>query len=173
MNDGGSGMPLLDLVALAVVMLAIGRGIYIGLVREGLSLVAIGLCTIVTRLGVVPLAERMTTLTGGDLTGKTALWISGVLLVMATILACGLAARVIRKGIRFAGLGWADRVGGGALGFAEGTIVAAILVLIALWLVGPDHATTAGARSVELVEQFQSAREIGELPPVAAPGDWF
>jgi hypothetical protein len=30
-----------------------------------------------------------------------------------------------------------------------------------------------GARSVELVEELQSAREAGELPAVASPGKWF
>ncbi len=42
--------------------------------------------------------------------------------------------------------------------------MASILVVIALWLVGPNHASTQGARSVELVEKLRSWREAGELP---------
>jgi membrane protein required for colicin V production len=166
-------LPLIDMIALSVVALAVVRGIWIGLIREGLSLAAIGLATIVTRLFVNPLSVQLTELTGGELSGRTAVWIAGVLLVMATILICGVAARLMKRGATFAGLGWADRVGGGALGFAEGGIIAAIVVLIALWLVGADHPATEGARSVQFVEQFQSAREAGELPAVASPGDWF
>ena len=52
-------------------------------------------------------------------------------------------------------------------------IIAAVLVMIAVWLVGPDHAATEGARSVELVEELQAAHQNGDLPAVAAPGDWF
>ncbi len=153
-----SDLPLIDLIALAVIALAIARGIWIGLIREGLSLVAIGLCTIVTRLFVDPLSLRLTQLSGGDISGKAALWIAGVLLIMATVLVCGMAARLMKRGAQFAGLGWADRVGGGALGFAEGAIVAVVIVLIALWLVDPNHVAMKGARSVELVEELQSAR---------------
>jgi len=168
-----SDLPLIDMAVLVVVLFAIARGVWIGLIREGLSLAAIGLCTIVARLFVNPLSVQLSELTGSEITGKTAVWIAGVLLVMATILVCGVIARLIKRGAQFAGLGWADRVGGGALGLAEGSIVAAVIVLITLWLVGPDHEAMKDARSVELVEELQSARERGDLPSVASPGKWF
>ena len=172
-------LPLMDMIAGTVVFAAIIRGLWIGLVREGLSLAAIGLCTIVTRLFIDPVTIQLTELTSGEITGKTAVWIAGVLLVMATILACGLAAQLIKRGVQFAGLGWADRAGGAALGLAEGAIVAAVLVLIALWLVGPDHPATEGAQSVEIVEEWRGAQGGGledledRLPSVASPGEWF
>lgn len=172
MND----LPLIDMLAATIVFVALIRGIWIGLVREGLSLAAIGLCTIVTRLFLDPLSLQLTEWTGGELVGKTATWIAGVLLVVATILACGAIARLMKKGVQFAGLGWADRVGGGALGVAEGTLISAVLVMIAIWLVGPDHPTTDGARSVALVEEWRSTHLEGlegELPNVASPGSWF
>lgn len=165
--------PFIDLIVMTIVTLAAVRGVWIGLIREGLSLAAIGLCTIVTRLFVEPVAIQLTAWSGDEITGKTAIWIAGVLLVMATILVCGVVARMMKRGASFAGLGWADRLGGGALGLAEGSIVAAVVVLIALWVVGPDHTVTKDARSVALVEQLQSAHEAGELPAVAAPGKWF
>ena len=165
--------PLIDMIAMTVLLVAVVRGVWIGLIREGLSLAAIGIATIVTRLAVGPFSAWLTDATGGELSGKTSVWIAGVLLVMATIVVLGMIARLLKRGAQFAGLGWADRVGGGALGAAEGAIVCAAVVLIALWLVGPDHATTDGARAVEIVEQLQSMREQGELPAVAAPGKWF
>jgi len=165
-------LPLIDMIAATVVFAAMVRGMWIGLVREGLSLAAIALCTIVTRLFVDGFTIQLTEWTGGELTGKTATWIAGVLLVMATILLCGVLARVMRKGVEFAGLGWADRAGGGALGLAEGTLVAAVIVMITVWLVGPDHPSTNGARSVALVEDWRSAHLQGR-PAVASPGDWF
>ena len=166
-------VPLIDMIVMTVLFITVVRGIWIGLIREGSSLAAIGIATIVTRLLVDPFSAQLTELTGGEITGKTALWIAGVLLVVATIVVLGFVARLLRRGAEAAGLGWADRLGGGALGAAEGVIVAAVLVTIALWLVGPDHATTEGARSIELVEQLQSMHENGELPAVSAPGDWL
>jgi len=166
-------LPLIDMIVGSVILLAVIRGIWIGMIREGLSLAAIAVATLVTRLFVHPLASSLTDLTGGDITGKTAVWIAGVLLVVATVLLLGFAARLLKRSAEYAGLGWADRVGGGALGAAEGAIVAAVIVLITLWLVGPDHAATDGARSVEVVEQLQAMREDGQLPAVAAPGEWF
>lgn len=174
-----SEAPLIDMIAATVVCLAMIRGVFIGLVREGLSLVAIGLCTIVTRLFVDPVSVWLTEVTANEVTGKTAVWIAGVLLVVGTILVCGLAAKLLKRSLQFAGLGWADRLGGGALGVAEGSIVAAVLVMIAIWLVGTDHPLTEGARSVELVEVFRSEHaddlegfEV-DLPSVASPGKWF
>jgi uncharacterized membrane protein required for colicin V production len=168
-----SELPLLDMIVLTVVFIAVIRGIWIGLIREGSSLAAIGIATIVTRLLVDPFSLQITQWTGGEITGKTAIWIAGVLLVVATILVLGFAARLLRRGAEAAGLGWADRLGGGALGAAEGAIVAAVVVILAIWLVGPNHATTDGARSIELVKEFQSMREKGELPEVASPGEWL
>jgi uncharacterized membrane protein required for colicin V production len=164
---------LIDMIVLTVLFIATSRGIWIGLIREGSSLAAIGIATIVTRLLVYPFSAQLTELTGGEITGKTAMWIAGVLLVVGTIVVLGFVARLLRRGAEAAGLGWADRLGGGALGAAEGAIVAAVLVTIALWLVGPDHATTEGARSIELVEELQSLHERGELPAVGSPGDWL
>jgi uncharacterized membrane protein required for colicin V production len=169
----GADLPLIDMIVLTVLFITVLRGIWIGLIREGSSLAAIGIATIVTRLFVHPFSTQLTEVTGGEISGKTAVWIAGVLLVIATIVVLGFTARLLRRGAEAAGLGWADRLGGAALGAAEGAIVAAVLVTIALWLVGPDHATTHGARSIELVEQLQSMRENGELPAVASPGDWL
>ena len=167
-----SNLPLLDLIAFGVVALACLRGLWIGLIREGLSLATVGFATIVTRLYATPVSDWLTGETGGELTGRTALWIAGVLLVVATIAVLAVVGRLLRRSAEVVGLGWADRMGGGALGAAEGAIVASILVVIALWLVGPNHASTRGARSVELVETVRSWREAGDLPKVAAPGNW-
>jgi len=165
-----SSLPLLDWVALGLVSLAGLRGLWIGLIREGLSLATVGFATIATRLYVNPVAEWLTERTGGELVGRTSLWIAGVLIVLATIAVLAVVGRLLRRGAEAVGLGWADRMGGGALGVAEGSIVASILVVIALWLVGPNHASTEGARSVEVVERLRSLREAGTLPAVAAPG---
>jgi membrane protein required for colicin V production len=164
-----SSLPLLDWIAVALVGLACLRGLWIGLIREGLSLATVGIATIVTKLYVTPTSSWLTGQTGGELTGRTSVWIAGVLIVLATIAVLAILGRLLSRSAAVVGLGWADRMGGGALGFAEGAIVASILVLTALWILGPDHASTQGARSVEMVQKLRSLREAGELPSVAAP----
>ncbi len=168
MND----IPFIDLAVTTILAIAIGRGVWIGLIREGLSIAAIGAATIVTRLAVDPLSIRLTELTAGEISGRAAVWIAGVVLVVATILVVGSLARFLRRGARLAGLGWADRMGGGALGLAEGAVISTILVLLALWLVGPAHPTLAGSRSLAVVEQLQTLQNEGALPTVTAPGPW-
>ncbi|MFP6656317.1 MAG: CvpA family protein, partial [Myxococcota bacterium] len=120
-----------------------------------------------------PVALQLTALSGDQLTEKTAGWIAGVLLVVTTIIVLSFAARLLRRGAVVAGLGWADRLGGGALGAAEGVIVSAVIVTIALWLVGPNHVATEGARSAELVKEVQTMHESGELSVNTSPADWF
>jgi membrane protein required for colicin V production len=164
-----SSLPLLDWIALTLVGLACLRGLWIGLIREGLSLATVGIATIVTKLYVTPTSGWLTGQTDGELTGRTSVWIAGVLIVLATIAVLAIVGRLLSRSAAVVGLGWADRMGGGALGFAEGAIVASILVVIALWILGPNHASTQGARSVELVQKLRSLREAGELPSVAAP----
>ncbi len=168
MND----IPFIDLAVTTILAIAIGRGVWIGLIREGLSIAAIGAATIVTRLAVDPLSIRLTELTAGEISGRAAVWIAGVVLVVATILVVGSLARFLRRGARLAGLGWADRMGGGALGLAEGAVISTILVLLTLWLVGPAHPTLAGSRSLAVVEQLQTLQNEGALPTVTAPGPW-
>lgn len=165
-----SELPLLDVIALAIVSLACLRGLWIGLIREGLSLATVGIATIVTRLYLDPVASWVAEKTGGELTGRTGLWIAGVLIVVATVALLGLVSRLLRRSAEAVGLGWADRLGGGALGAAEGAMVASILVVIALWLVGPNHVSTRDAQSVEWVERLRAERAAGRLPSVAAPG---
>jgi uncharacterized membrane protein required for colicin V production len=167
-----SDTPFIDLAVATILAIAIGRGIWIGLIREGLSIAAIGAATIVTRLAVDPLSIRLTELTAGEISGRAAVWIAGVILVVTTILVVGSLARFLRRGARFAGLGWADRMGGGALGLAEGAVIATIIVLLALWLVGPTHPTLAGSRSLAAIEQLRTLQDEAALPAVTAPGLW-
>ena len=164
--------PFIDLVIATILVFAVSRGLWIGLIREGLSIAALGAATIVTRIGVDPLALRLTEWSGGELTGRTALWISGILLVLATLLVVGTAARMLRRGAQFVGLGWADRLGGGALGFAEGAVLSAVLLVVVSWWIGPDHPSLADSRSLEILEQLRELRsgESRDLPAVAAPG---
>jgi uncharacterized membrane protein required for colicin V production len=51
-------------------------------------------------------------------------------------------------------LGWADRLGGSVLGLAEGGLVAAVLLLLAVRVLGTDTPTLRDSRSVAVLEEL-------------------
>jgi uncharacterized membrane protein required for colicin V production len=69
--------------------------------------------------------------------------------------------RVIRRGVRAVGLGFADRVGGALLGTAEGVLVVALLLTFVTGYLGRDHPALADTRTLAAMEQLELlAREI-------------
>ena len=67
-------------------------------------------------------------------------------------------------------LGWVDRLGGGALGAAEGALVSALVIVSLSWLLGPAHELLAESRSLAAFERLQEevAARGGSLPDVAS-----
>ena len=87
---------------------------------------------------------------------------------MGSILVVALVGRTVRRGIRMAGLGMADRLAGGVVGATEGAIAVALLMMLAITAVGRDHPALADTRALEAFEQAEKLAE-GQLPQVAAP----
>ena len=171
-------MTLLDGIVGCVLLAAIARGLYIGLIREGFSMAALAAAVIVTRGALGPASSWLVSATDGQIGELAAPWIAGSAIALATATAVGFAGRVMRRGFQLAGLSWADRMGGAALGLAEGALVAVIVVLGATWVVGRDHPSVADSRSLAVYDQVQQlaierADELPEppkLPHVALPG---
>lgn len=171
-------MTVLDGIVGSVLVAALARGLYIGLVREGFSMAALAAAVIVTRATVMPASQWLVEATGGQIGTVAAPWIAGGVISLATVTAVGLLGRIMRRGLQLAGLSWADRMGGAALGLAEGGLVAVIVVLSAIWLVGRDHPGVASSRSLAVYDQVQKVvveradelPEVPELPHVALPG---
>jgi membrane protein required for colicin V production len=113
--------------------------------------------------------------TGGEIGAGAAPFITGAVILVATIGLVGFLGRYLKRGAKAVGLGWADRIGGGALGFAEGALVATLLVSGATLVFGRDHESIEQSRSVEAVEKLQEyvstnyGDELDQLPDVAAP----
>lgn len=161
----------LDGVVLAILLVAFVRGLFRGLIREAFSIGALAGACLAVRYGMEPLALWLQELTGGALGSATAPWISGVVLAVAAIALVSLLGRLLRRGSDAVGLGFVDRVGGGALGAAEGALVAALILVAATWIVGRDHPLLAQSKSLDAFEGLQVALEErgARLPDVAAP----
>ncbi len=160
-----------DILVMAILGIAVLRGVFRGLIREAFSIAALAGACLMVKLFAVPLAARLETATGGEITGWAAPWLAGAILSVGTIVAIAIVGRFVRRGSRWAGLGWADRAGGAVLGAAEGGLVVAILLVLAAVLLGREHPTLAESRSfgaLERIEQIAQAPDPG-TPDVAAP----
>ncbi len=161
-----------DVVVAAILGVALLRGLFLGLIREAFSLAALGGACIVVRIYHAPAADWLIGASRGEIGPQAAPWIAGAALGVGTIAAVAIAGRLVRKGVRFAGLGWADRAGGAVLGAAEGALVAGVLLLVVGLTLGRNHPFVAGSRSIaalERIERIATEREPGRIDVAAPP----
>ncbi len=115
-------------VALALI---IGGSVIAGLMR-GFARVFVGIVAAI--LGLI-LAAWFYGTAGGFLTPyvshKSIASLVGFLLVFCGVLLCGaVAAKLLGMAFRWVGLGWLDRLLGGALGLVRGVVVAVVVVMV-------------------------------------------
>jgi membrane protein required for colicin V production len=161
-------MAAFDVLAVAILSLAALRGLLIGMIREAFSLIALGGAIVTVRLFTDPLAAWLRAeahVAWGDLTLRVA---AGALLVVSTVGAVIITGKIVKRGVRAAGLGWADRLGGGLLGTAEGLLVVGLILAGAVAAVGRDHGIVAHSRTLAFFDEARGVAQ-GSPPHVAAP----
>jgi uncharacterized membrane protein required for colicin V production len=84
---------------------------------------------------------------------------------LVTLLAVALLRRLVRRGVRGAGLALADRAAGALLGAVEGALVAGALVFGLAALLGRDDEALAGTRSLAAYEWAEAAAGIERETP--------
>jgi len=154
----------IDVAVLSILSIAAGRGLWLGLVREAFSLAGLGAASFaVWRFGDAA-AEALAPRIGDGLPPAAvhALAVAG--LGLGILLVVALAGRIVRRGVRFAGLGLADRVAGGCLGALEGALVAALLLGGMTLALDPGHPWLAQSQAVAVFERLRES-----LAPRAAP----
>jgi membrane protein required for colicin V production len=160
-----------DVATLAILTLAVLRGLFIGLIREVFSLGALAAACIAVRLGTAPAADWMLLNLPLEIGSLTARVVAGIVIAIAVIVSMAAVGRVLRRGARWAGLGFADRLAGGVLGAAEGSLVIVVLMLLGIALVGRDHPHLADSQTLAA---FESAERLAQqtrpvLPPAQSP----
>ena len=138
-----AGLGSIDIVALAVLLLAALRGMSLGLIREVFSLGALAAAVIAVRVWNEPFAHWLQRASGNQLPHYLLPWLAGALLAVAVVAAVATFGRVMRQGARSVGLGFFDRLGGAALGVAEGAIAAGTRIPNATMSTGPTPATSS------------------------------
>jgi len=159
----------LDLVCLVILAIAVGRGVLRGLLREAFSIASLAAACLVVMLFYGDAAEWLLRVTQGRIGEIGAPWVGGALLGIITIGVITLIGRLMRRGAKFAGLGWADRAGGAVLGTAEGVLVGAVIVSLLGYAIGRDHPVLVQSRSLEALEQLEHFAKTGELPEIELP----
>lgn len=112
------------LLALACVLVVVGM-------VKGLVRILIGVAALIAAFAVAVryhtgLAERLVALDFGLEWLRLLAWL---MIFLAVIIAGGLLAFLVRRLVKAAMLGWADRLGGAALGLAAAMLAAALVVL--------------------------------------------
>lgn len=160
-----------DFVVGAILGVAALRGLFRGLTREAVSIASLAAACVVVRLFVAPGAAWLVEVTGGQVGPFTAPWLVGIALAAATLFSGAALARVLRGGARAVGLGWADHVGGAVLGAAEGVLLSVVLLLLAVGVLGRDHAFVSGSRSFAALVELERVAAAGSASgvDVAAP----
>jgi len=156
------GFEPIDVAAAAILAAAAFRGFFRGLIRESFSMAALAGAVVSVKFLAEPLGAWLTQTTKGQVSEGTAPFAAGVLLAVFTIASVVIVGRFVRRGSRWAGLGWADRAGGALLGGAEGAIVVGILLLVAGGTLGRTHPALVQTRSIAALEQVE---QIAQNPP--------
>jgi len=131
-------MTVIDIIVLAIVGVSVAYGVWRGLVREVLALVAWAGAFLLANL-LAPDAARL--LPQGMATEEIRLLVSFVVVFIVALVGLSVLAMLASKVVKIVGLGPADRVVGGFFGLARGIFVVMILVLLAGLTTLPRQAT--------------------------------
>jgi membrane protein required for colicin V production len=161
----------LDAVLISIVALGTARGLWLGLVREAFSLAALAAAAFVVWSFGDGAAEALAPRLGDALPPAAIRALASLGLGLGALLLVGLVGRVVRRSIRFVGLGLVDRAAGGCLGALEGGLLAALLLAGATALLDPGHPWLARSQAVALLERTREAAAFDDASArdVAAP----
>ncbi len=165
-----------DFLVVAILGLAVTRGLLRGLLREAFSIASLAVAVISVKLFTDDIARWLLQVSDGQVGELGAPWIAGFLIVLTAIGLTTAAGRLLRRSAKAAGLGWADRAGGLLMGTAEGVLVAGIILSVGIYFFGRSHEILANSRSLEAMDQLEEFARSGNidldqftLPSVAAP----
>ncbi len=167
-GDALRALGWVDLCALLVMALAVLRGLWIGIIREAFSLAAVALACVAIRFGTLPFSDWLLAQVPVELAPMATRLFAGIAIGIGTALVVGRIGALIRRGVRAAGLGLLDRLGGGLLGAGEGALVIALAMLAMSSVLGTDHPSVRDTRTLATLDAVASG--LRGLPPdVAAP----
>ena len=119
-------MNWLDLVILIIVGLCAFMGLKIGVIRAGLTALAIFVGSV---LGGQLSDEIAGLFSGIDSDTTLATVVSYAIIISISLTAAAIASAVLRKVVSVLFLGWADKLAGAALGLVAGSVISAAIIM--------------------------------------------
>ncbi|MEN8159151.1 MAG: CvpA family protein [Myxococcota bacterium] len=164
----------LDVIAGALLALAALRGLWIGAVREVFSLAGLAAAIIAVRTWREPVGRWLDANGPAAMTELAAEMLAALALGLGTLLTVAVIGRLVRRGVRGAGLGLLDRLAGGLLGAAEGAVVLAAVTLGLAALLGREDPALDGTRTLAALEATEralgvAAPQVSTAPPAEPP----
>ncbi|HME69419.1 MAG TPA: CvpA family protein [Myxococcota bacterium] len=147
----------LDLVVATVVAVAALRGLLLGLVREAFSLGALAAAVISIRFLTGPTAEALQPLLPDRVPAMAVKVGSAILVALVGVAVVALLGRLVRRGVKAAGLGFADRVAGAGLGAAEGLLIVSLGLAVLSAAIGRDHPALTASQAYAYFDRAQRA----------------
>ena len=120
------GQDVFDLLVVLTLVVFAGRGFFQGFVAEVAGLVALLGGFWAAHHYHALLAPRLTAIADPSWRGIAAY----VLIFLAVLIAVALVARILQKILSFSFVAWADKLAGGAVGLAKGTLLCALALLL-------------------------------------------
>ncbi len=164
-------MAIADLVALVLLAIACVRGLFLGLTREVCSLAALAGACLAVRYLTDPASDLLLDTIPVELSPGLAHWVAAAAVAVAAAALVALLGRALRRGIRAAGLGAADRFAGGVLGLAEGGVIIAVAIALLLATVGRNHELLEHSQALSIYDRAHSlaSPQLRRAIDVAAP----
>jgi membrane protein required for colicin V production len=159
----------LDLVVAIVVAVAALRGLMLGLVRESFSLGALAAAVVSIRWLTGPAADALQPLLGPHMPALALKVTAAILVALLGVAVVALVGRMVRRGVKAAGLGFADRVAGAGLGAAEGLLVVFLGLAVLSAAIGRDHPALTSSAAYGYFDRVERAI-IGEPTPPDVAG---
>ena len=150
----------IDVVAVAVLGLAVLRGLWIGVVREAFSLAALAAAIFAFRALRAPVADEIAMRTHWD--PLIAAAAAGGAVVVGAIVFVTLVGALVRRLVSTAGLSFVDRIGGAVVGAAEGVLLVGLALFGATELLGPKDPLLHGSRAVAIFESWAGRPESSD-----------
>lgn len=125
---------LVDAASLALLGVAALRGFFRGAMRESFTLAAVAAAYICVLAFTGAVAAWLLSLWPDDLSQTLAHIAAGAVLALTALLAVSALGRKLRNGMHAMGLGALDRIFGGFLGAAEGALLWAAAMAVAVKL---------------------------------------
>lgn len=131
-----------DIVILIILLIGIISGLARGFVRCLFGLAALVLGVMIAASAYHPLAEGPLSFVPGEHGPEI---LSFVLMFLIVVIAVGVLGVIVSKALKLASLGWLDRLAGGVLGFVMSSIVAGVVILLAVLAGLESHRAMAGS----------------------------